>query len=237
MTGTMRDHDGVARGTFTRRSAASLALLAPFLMAGCSFSLGEDEKASGGQDTEGGAEGSASDSGGAASDGASNDGTSAGSGGAVVDEDTAAAGVNPAALGKPVYSVEVPAVVEGDPKATMTVALYGLVQNGKTVTATYSFLVHSAVTPEEPHWLYSYLGDHGWTPFAVDTVNLNRHDVLQPSDGSTSPAMTEYQGEEFWPGQTLYAFAMFAAPPDDVTTMDVYLVDSAPMAHGVEITR
>ncbi|GAA1706240.1 hypothetical protein [Brachybacterium phenoliresistens] len=165
-------------------------------------------------------------------------GTSAPAGGAagapsedaVVDEDAAAAGVDLTALGEPVASAEVPAIVEGDPAATMTVSLHGLRREGGTLVATYSFTVHSE-TSEAEGWIYDYLGSQGWHPYAIDTVNLNKHEVL-----GGGAAQTDYQGAKFRPGQTLYAYASFAAPPEDVTTMDVLLVEGAPLASGVPIS-
>lgn len=150
---------------------------------------------------------------------------------AVVDEDDTAAGVDLSDLGEPVASSDVPAVVEGDPDATMTVAFYGLERDGETVVGTYSFTVHSDST--DPRWIYHYLGDQGWRPYLVDPENLNKHDVLRGEGGQE--AQTAYQGVQFAPGQTLYAYAMFAAPPEDVDAMDVAIVDSAPMLTGVEI--
>lgn len=149
---------------------------------------------------------------------------------AVIDEHDTAVGVDLTDLGEPVASADVPAVVEGDPDATMTVAFYGLERQEKIVIGTYSFTVHSDST--DPEWLYGYLGDQGWHPYLVDPENLNKHDVLS---GDSQPAQTAYQGMKFLPGQTLYAYAMFAAPPEDVAAMDVAMVDSAPMVTGVEI--
>lgn len=235
----------------SRRSAASLAVLAPLMLAGCSFSVSDKTDDADGKESgkptsdasqgETGAKDRASDSG--ASDGGGDSGD-----GAVVDEDAKAAGVDPATLGEPVFSVDVPAVLTEDglsvrptnsiidPDASMTVSLYGLEQHGQTLTATYSFLVHSDAADAVPETLFYYLGGASWEPFAVDTTNLNRHDVLSGENGA-GPTKTEANSTEFGPGQTFYAFATFAAPPADVTTMDVMLVNGAPMARGVEITR
>ncbi|MFC0675405.1 hypothetical protein [Brachybacterium hainanense] len=161
---------------------------------------------------------------------ASDGGADAPSEDAVVDEDAAGTGVDLTAVGEPVASAEVPAVVEGDPAATMTVSLHGLRREGKTLVATYSFTVHSETSDTE-EWIYDYLGAQGWHPYAIDTVNLNKHEVLGGGE-----AQTDYQGAKFRPGQTLYAYASFAAPPEDVTTMDVLLVDGAPLASGVPIS-
>ncbi|GAA5167760.1 hypothetical protein [Ornithinimicrobium tianjinense] len=147
----------------------------------------------------------------------------------VTADSAAAAGVDLTAV-DPLATATVPAVVEGDADATMEVALLGLRRDGKVLVGTYSFTVTSDAPNPEPRWIYHYLGDQGWDPYLVDTVNLTRHDVL--GNGS---AQTDYQGPKFLPGQTLYAYAMFAAPAEDVTEMSVSLVDSAPAVTGVPI--
>jgi hypothetical protein len=85
----------------------------------------------------------------------------------------------------------------------------------------------------EPSWLYDYLGGRRWAPYAIDPVNLNRHNVL--TEHPSQSTVTDSQGAVFGPGQRLAAFAIFAAPPQDVTAMDVMLVEGAPFATGVEI--
>lgn len=161
------------------------------------------------------------------------DGTSA--------ESAAAAGVNLAELGKPIASATMPANVIGDPDATMEVALYSLKREGKTVTGIYSFRVTSdtegtdiaskGTGAGDARRLWDYLGGD-WDPYLVDTVNLARHGVLK---GEGSEAKTEPLRTTFRPGQTFYAFAIFAAPPADVTTMTVQLVDGAPAVTDVPV--
>lgn len=148
----------------------------------------------------------------------------------VSGQSAAAAGIDPQTLGDPIATVTIPAVVEGDPDATMEVSLYSLVRDGNTVVGTYSFRVDS--DEERERWIYHYLGGASWRPFLVDTVNLNRHDVL--GEGAHLAA-TDGQGAQFRPGTTFYAYASFAAPPPDVTTMTAYLVDGAPAIPDVEI--
>lgn len=116
----------------------------------------------------------------------------------------------------------------------MTVALYGLERSGSTLVGTFSFVVHSSAPRPSPKWLYHYLGESSWSPFAIDTVNLNRHDVMSGELGIPK-SQTDSQGMTFLPGQTFYAFAVFAAPPEDVTTMDVSMCDGAPLAKNVAI--
>lgn len=150
---------------------------------------------------------------------------------AVVDPDSAAAGVDLTGLGEPAATAVVPAVVEGDPEATMTVATYALQRRGETVVATFSFRVESEAADPAPARLYDYLGGF-WYPYAVDTVNLAKHEVVE--SGGTK-AVTSDTGMRYSPGQTFYAYAVFAAPPQDVTTMDASLGDGVPMATEVPL--
>lgn len=221
-----------ARARRVRRLLAGAVLVGSLALSGCQFGTGDPTSGGSGTAADGSSTGHsapASDGGGAASAEATQPTGGDDAGGTVIDEDAAAAGVDLTAVGEPVATAEVPATVAGDPDATMTVALYGLQRRNGTVVATYSFTVHSD-TETDPAWLYDYLGDQGWRPYAVDSVNLNKHGVI-----GSGEAQTRYQGTKFRPGQTFYAFAIFAAPPEDVTTMDVLLVDGAPLAMGVEI--
>lgn len=142
----------------------------------------------------------------------------------VTAQSAVAAGVDLASVGDPIATVSVPAQVEGDPEATMDISLYSLTRDGETVIGIYSFTVRSETGADDAEWIYDYLGKQGWVPHLIDTQNLTRHDVLR--QGATL-AMTDYQGVQFRPGQTLFAYAAFAAPPADVTTMTVSLVDGA----------
>lgn len=130
-----------------------------------------------------------------------------------------------------IASGTVAATVEGDPDATLTVSLHELRRDGKRLTALVSFLVEST-EQDEALWLYDYLGNDSWRPYLIDPVNLTKHTVLE---GAGQRAQTDSQGAKFRPGQTLHGYAMFAAPPEDVTAMDVMLVEGAAIAAGIEI--
>ncbi|MFT3860820.1 hypothetical protein [Micropruina sp.] len=130
----------------------------------------------------------------------------------------------------PIASATVAASVEGDPDAKLTINLHQLRRSGKVMIATFSFQVTS--TQDEPSSLFDYLDSLLWQPYVVDTANLKRHDVLT---GGGSRALTSHLSK-FAPGQTLYAYAMFAAPPEAVTTVNVQMLDGAPTATNVPIT-
>lgn len=150
----------------------------------------------------------------------------------VTEQSAAAAGIDLTDVGDPIATTTIPAVVSDDPDATMDVSLYSLERDGQTVIGTYSFHVSSDSETQEAEWIYAYLGDTSWTPHLIDTQNLARHDVLLQAGVR---AMTAYQGAKFRPGQTFFAYAAFAAPPADVTTMTASLVDGGAPVREVPI--
>lgn len=148
----------------------------------------------------------------------------------VESESAQAAGVDLTNLPAPIARGSVPATVEGDPDATVEIALHSLKRSGKVVTGTFSFQVKSKTTDRDS--LFRFLGSTTWWPYLVDTTNLRKHGVLS---GGGARASTD-ELVRFAPGQTVYAYAMFAAPPDDITTVDVQLFSGLPTATGIPIT-
>ncbi|HLQ81677.1 MAG TPA: hypothetical protein VK122_11335 [Brachybacterium sp.] len=204
----------------TRRGIlGAVALLGTAAVTGCT--IGSGDPGEGGTGEDGTAEAEKGE--GAASDGGASDG-----GEEVVDEE---APIDLGELPEAVATASVPATVEGDPDAALTVSLHELRRDGKRLIALVSFVVESA-EEDEAYWLYDYLGDEIWSPYLIDPVNLTKHTVLR---NGAEQAQTDSQGAEFRPGQTLHGYAMFAAPPEDVTAMDVMLVEGATPATGVEI--
>lgn len=145
-----------------------------------------------------------------------------------------AAGLDPNDLPDPVASQGIPAAVDGDEKATMTVELFPLKRQGETVVAQFAFTVNSDKVDEDDDGddLYGYLGG-SWTPFLVDSQNLRKHNVLEKFP---QRAQTGIQQTKFKPGQTHCAFAVFAAPPPDVKEVEVSVVDGMNLATGVKIS-
>ncbi|SMY03271.1 hypothetical protein [Brevibacterium aurantiacum] len=146
-----------------------------------------------------------------------------------------AAGLDPNNLPDPVATQDIPATVKGDDEATMTVQLFPLKRQGETVVAQFAFTVNSDKADEDDDGddLYGYLGDASWTPFLVDSQNLRKHHVLKYT---VDRAQTGYQSTTFKPGQTHYAFAVFAAPPPDVNEVEVSVVDGMNLVTGVTIS-
>ena len=139
------------------------------------------------------------------------------------------AGLDPNNLPDPISSQEVPATVEGDPDATMTIDFYGLERSGETLVGQFGFTVNA--DSDGPRWLYHYLGDSGWHPYLLDTQNLRKHSVIGETN---SRAQTAYQGAKFAPGQTFYAFAVFAAP-ENADSVSVSAVEGASLVTDVPV--
>lgn len=133
---------------------------------------------------------------------------------------------------EPIFTTEAPVIVKGDPNATVTASLHGLRREGETITALYSFKLNTTVKEEQSFFRLN--GSHRWTPFLTDTKNLRKHRPLSTTNNQER-AMTELIDVDIMPGQTAYAFATFAAPPEDVATMDVMLWETGEIAKGVEI--
>lgn len=146
------------------------------------------------------------------------------------------AGIDPDNLPEPIGTATIPAVspADSDPKATLKVELLGLERKGELVVATFAFTPKS--TDDGHAHLYDWLGGTGWKPYLVDTTNLKRHDVVEDKETLGITAYrSDYSGSEFASGQTWYAYAGFAAPPKDVTSVDIAAVDGAPAFTGVPI--
>ncbi|MFX0539420.1 hypothetical protein ACQBAT_12205 [Ornithinimicrobium sp. Y1847] len=219
-----------ATTTLTLRTSA-LALAATLALAGCNangdtatFDDEPGQQQSTQEDVDDAAQ---TDAGGAG-------GTTVGTGTAEgSDEDDVSAqsaqqaGIDLRELGEPIATTRVPARIAEDDEATMDVSIYRLERQGETLVGTFSFRVNSEhrFTSATNQRLYDYLGSGYWNPFLVDTQNLNRHDVLKHS---AVEAKTDVLSVRMQPGQIVYGYAVFAAPPADVDTMSVNMVDGAP---------
>lgn len=130
----------------------------------------------------------------------------------------------------PIASVTIPGSESGGADAEVKLDLLTVTRRDQVV------LVNYAVTPtsasEKQDNLYGWLGNQRPRPRLVDTKNLKLHEPLGERE---TTMQTEALGPRFSSGQTLYGYAMFAAPPQDVTHVDVAIVDSAPAFSGVEI--
>ena len=139
----------------------------------------------------------------------------------------------PVSLGDPIATATIPAALDGDPKATLTVKLYSLTRRGQTLIGNFSFTLNSTTStdPTEMTSLFRLLGDRTWSPTLIDTTNLKRHAVLD-GDSIWDDAATSSGDTKLGAGDTVAAFAAFAAPPAEVTSMVVNMAEGAP---GVDV--
>lgn len=150
--------------------------------------------------------------------------------------DTSSTGVGdsqPVSLGDPIATATIPAALDGDPKATLTVKLHSLTRRGQTLIGNFSFTLNSTTStdPTEMTSLFRLLGDRTWSPTLIDTTNLKRHAVLD-GDSIWDEAATSSGDTKLGAGDTVAAFAAFAAPPAEVTSMVVNMAEGAP---GVDV--
>lgn len=145
----------------------------------------------------------------------------------------ASAGIDPANPPEPLASATIQAKspATNDPDARVTVDLLALKRSGKLLVATFAFTPQSSNDQAQPlsFWLPSNVF---WQPKLIDPVNLRLHKVVS-ADGDLQ---TGFVSAMVASGQTFYAFAVFGAPPESVTAMDVIPVGGAPTFTGVPIS-
>lgn len=148
-----------------------------------------------------------------------------------LDEAAAEAGVDPTDPPEPIASVTMPGAGGGanNTPTEITLDLLSLRRDGDLLVLNLGF------TPKEgkPTSYYGWTTT-SWSPRIIDTTNLTVHEVVSSGEESlktdTSPIGTRVGG-----GQTLHLYAVFAAPPEDVSTVTVKPADGAPAFTGVTI--
>ena len=197
-----------------RRTAGVAAVAAGLMLTGCSIGFGSEEPATSASQDEGGGSASAT---GSEDEGGENSSEE-------LDTQAGEAGVDPEEPPEPIATVEAPATDSTGEPTTLTVDLLEARREDELLVLTFRF------TPAEgdgkPQWLYHYLGQQTWAPQVIDTTNLRVHNVVKV-EGKPKPLLTDYQGTKFGPGQRYYAFAVFAAPPEDVESVTVNVVGGA----------
>jgi len=143
---------------------------------------------------------------------------------------SAAAGVGLEALAHPIATVEAKTAMEKDPEGTVKVDLLSLKRKDKLLILT------GAVTPTtslaEPQSLFRALGSHSWTPLLVDTTNLKQYSVVRARGSRLASGDLMVKAAS---GQPMFVYAVFAAPPADVTKINVLFADSIPALTDVPI--
>lgn len=84
--------------------------------------------------------------------------------------------------------------------------------------------------------LFSSLDDTIFNPTLVDVDNLKEYAVLQPQGGGKRWASDDL-GTKSTNGAPMSVFAVFAAPEDDISAIDVRITDFWPAFTAVPITR
>jgi hypothetical protein len=193
------------------RSAATLAALA-LTAAGCSGATDDQ----GAQETSTSAAPAASSSPSASADPQENG--------------SATAGVGLEDLANPIATVEAKTGMEDDPEGTVKVDVLGLARKDKLLILT------AAVTPQnslaEPQSLFGVLGSHSWMPTLVDTVNLKQYSPVRAKGGAMRTGDLTVKAAS---GQPMFVYAVFAAPPADVTKINVLFADSIPVLMDVPV--
>ena len=147
-------------------------------------------------------------------------------------ESAAEAGIEPHELGEPFASVDTAANMPDDPEATLTYDVFELQRDGDVVTFAARLTVNSDSTGSNN--LASIMGvgsNFSIGVSLIDTVNMRRHAIVQAGSDrlSSTPLAMSMSG-----GQSRYISGIFAAPPEDVTTMTV-LIDGIPAIPNVPI--
>jgi hypothetical protein len=120
-------------------------------------------------------------------------------------------------------------------ETTVDMAVLGLEVNGELATLTMSFGVSDPeAAPDEEFSLYDLNGEQPLYVSLVDPVNLRRYMVVRDSDGSRLESTDT--GTHVLLDSTTTAQYTFAAPPADVTEIDVSVGDW-PLFRDVPIAR
>jgi hypothetical protein len=142
----------------------------------------------------------------------------------------AEAGVGLEALDHLIATVTAKTGMEDDPTGSVKVALLELKRKDKLLVLT------AAVTPTttlaKPRSLFRSLGSHTWRPTLVDSINLKQYSVVRASNNLLATGDLSVSAGS---GQPMFVYAVFAAPPPDVTKINVLFADSIPAFKDVPV--
>jgi hypothetical protein len=123
----------------------------------------------------------------------------------------------------------------GARETTVDIAVTGLEVDGELATLSLAFTMHEPEAPEDTSYsLYDLNGQQPLYVTLVDPVNLKRYNVVQDSSGQkleTGAVETDVPIDS-----STTAHYTFAAPPPDVTEIDVSVGDW-PTFRDIPITR
>jgi hypothetical protein len=139
----------------------------------------------------------------------------------------------PAAGAEPIAEQTVKAIASRE--TTVDIAVLGLDVSGELATLRLEFGVQDPeAAPDDVFSLYDLNGGQPLYVSLLDPVNLRRYTVVRDSDGS--PLQSDYIGTDVLLDSTTPAQYTFAAPPPDVTEIDVAVGDW-PVFRDVPIAR
>jgi hypothetical protein len=131
------------------------------------------------------------------------------------------AGVDPANPPEPIASTTMPAGGPGEQAndTSLRVDLIVLRRQDNILILTVAFTPEGEGDTAAPYY--------GWTgtryePAIIDGVNLKKHEVVTATSAGGVQTATGPTSTRFGFGETFYTYAVFAAPPEDVTTVTVH---------------
>ncbi|MBA9002482.1 hypothetical protein [Thermomonospora cellulosilytica] len=134
---------------------------------------------------------------------------------------TPVAGVDP---GKVVAKATFPSPLADG--ATVDVKIHGLHATGRLAVLAVSLTPHVPGGYDDDISPYDVNGDRGLYPYLVDVVNLKRHVVLKDAGGRELGSDDVFtNGRNNTP---MYLRYTYAAPPENVSAMDVYIGEWPP---------
>lgn len=147
-----------------------------------------------------------------------------------VDSGAVSAGIDPMKPPKPVTSFTAPASFNKDPEATTRFDIYSIKRQGKLAILTLS--VTPTFSTVDPASLFSLMGNQSFHPTLVDPVNLREYEVVTSGSGSLS---TNDISTKTPSGKPIFAWAAFAAPPANVSSVTLNLYDTLPGITSVPV--
>jgi len=110
--------------------------------------------------------------------------------------------------------------------ATVDVKIHGLHRTGKLAVLSVSLTPHVPGEHDDDISPYDINGNRGLYPYLVDPVNAKRHVVLKDAKGAELGSHDVFtNGRNNTP---MYLRYTFAAPPENVSTVDVYIGEWPP---------
>lgn len=143
----------------------------------------------------------------------------------------ASAGVDPANPPAVIASTTVPWPRSKDPEQTAKVELFGLRRSGKTLVLTGALTFTTSVTDDVS--LYETAGNATWRPQLVDPVGLKLYRVVSWKGADVQADISNLRTPS---GARVYLWAVFAAPPPGVTTLDVHFAAGVPPFTAVPVS-